>query len=137
VSVMEGGALQSKPRKRPVHDFVLRIGPPCHAQQYVRINKTRRNRHLVVVLVEPLTRNSFGQWRDLVRKLGQRVQPFANLFLSVRLPSLDRASQQSGQNLLHVGLKRQATRLGHCRQFVGNINRNYHERTLARTAREG
>src|SRR5664279_4764763 len=54
VSIVKDRALRGKARERRVHQRVLRIAAPRHSQQDVGINETRRDRHLVVVLVEPL-----------------------------------------------------------------------------------
>lgn len=55
MGILETGALGSKLRQRGVDDLVLRIRTPCHTKQDVRIDNTRWNNHLVVILVQPLT----------------------------------------------------------------------------------
>jgi hypothetical protein len=56
---MECRTLARYPGERGVHKFVLRIGAACDAQENVRIDETRSNRHLIVVLIYPIARDCF------------------------------------------------------------------------------
>jgi hypothetical protein len=71
VPVVKDCALAGESSERRVYDLVLRIGASGHAQQDVGIYQTRRNRHLVVILVKPIAGNSLGQRWNLVRELRQ------------------------------------------------------------------
>src|SRR5258707_14041756 len=88
---------------------------------------------LVVVLVNPFARDCLRQRRNLVRELGQRIEPGANLFRSTRLPGLRRThAKLLCQNLLDVRFQRQAPGFGLGSEFVGDVDSNYHEETLTR-----
>lgn len=71
VRVVKDCALAGESSERRVYDLVLRIGASGHAQQDVGIYQTRRNSHLVVILVKPIAGNRLGQRWNLVRELGQ------------------------------------------------------------------
>lgn len=69
--VVKGCAAHGQPDESRSHQLVLRVGSSCSAQQNIRVDQTRDDRHLVVVLVNPLPRDGGRQRRDLVGKLGK------------------------------------------------------------------
>ncbi len=69
--VMQNGALTGELSERCIYDLVLGIGASRHAQKDIGVDQARANRHLVVILVDPLARNSLRQRGNLVRELGQ------------------------------------------------------------------
>jgi hypothetical protein len=79
---MKSCALRGEPDQSGINEAMLRVGPSGNAQQDIRVNKTRGDSHLVVILVNPLPGNSRRQGRNLVRELSKRVEPGTNLFWS-------------------------------------------------------
>ena len=68
--VMEADAVQGQFCERRLDERVVRIGTFCGTQQDIRVDQTRGDGHLVVILIDPFPRYFFGHGRNLVRKLG-------------------------------------------------------------------
>ena len=64
---------------------------------------------------------------DLLRELGQRIEPCANLCRCALPPSIRRTRRKLlGQNLLNKRFKRKAARLGFGHEFVRDVDSYHH-----------
>src|SRR5712664_1015948 len=133
--VIKKRALISQTREAGTGYFMLRIGPSSGTQKDVRVHQTRPESHLVVFLINPFAGKVLGKRRNFIRELCERIEPGANLFRAAqRRGSL--AARLAGKNFLDVSLDLDTPRLRLGSDFVGNLDLDFHSKTLARRTRK-
>jgi hypothetical protein len=115
-----------------IRESMLGISQSGNAQQNVRVDQTRGNRHLVVILIDPFASDIFRERRNSVRELRQGVEPCAYFFFRAQLSSRGGHRSLASKNLLHVGFNLNPAQLSLRSQLVRDFDPDFHALTLAR-----
>jgi len=101
----------------------------------VGAQRSQRVRHLLVIQVNPFAGKVLGKRRNFIGELCERIEPGTNLFWRAeRKGSL--AASLSGKNFLDIGLDLDSSCLCLRSDLVGNLDLDFHRKTLARRMRE-